>query len=199
MVTDPNFYYQLSLGVALFAFGWVLFRFGMNAVGFLLGFLFGYSFYNLLQSILPVFEMDPAQYMPDNIYVIVLFSIVFGVIGVLLVKRMFRVMVFVGVLAGLMYVLYTDESQMALLRGFFAQVGLLEPLDKTLGNVWPAAFALLGALLFLYLEKHVVILLTACTGAYLIANALAPILFLPLCFIGFFIQQKQRPLRRAPE
>lgn len=198
-MSDPNFYFQLALGVALFGFGWMLFRFGVNAVGFVMGFLFGYSLYNLLQSLLPVFDMDPNQYMPDNPWVIILFSIVFAVVGIILAKRVYVALVFVGVLAGLLYILYTDETQMGYLRQFFSEVGVLPHLDRVLGNLWPAILALIIAVLVIYMEKQVIVLVTACAGSYLIAKSTAPILFLPLCFIGYLLQHKQRPLKKQPE
>ncbi|MDP8245047.1 MAG: hypothetical protein P9L94_13260 [Candidatus Hinthialibacter antarcticus] len=196
---NANDYFQLALGVGLFGFGWMLFRFGVNAVGFVMGFLFGYSLYNLLQSLLPIFDMDPNQYMPDNPWIIILFSIVFAVVGIILAKRMYVALVFVGVLAGLLYVLYTDQTQMGYLRGFFAEVGVLQHLDRVLGNLWPAVLSFIIAILVIYMEKQVIILVTACVGSYLIASSVAPILFLPLCFIGYLLQHKQRPLKKQPE
>ncbi len=198
-MNEPNLYFQLALGVGLFGFGWMLFRFGVNAVGFVMGFLFGYSLYNLLQSLLPIFEIDPNQYMPDNPWIIILFSIVFAVIGIILAKRMYVALVFVGVLAGLLYVLYTDDKQMGYLRNFFEEVGVLQHLDRVLGNLWPAILAFIAAILVIYMEKQVIILVTACVGSYLIASAIAPILFLPLCFIGYLLQHKQRPIKKQPE
>lgn len=199
MPSNPNFYFELALGFALFGFGWMLFRWGVKAVGFVLGFIFGYSMYNLLQSLLPIFEIDPGQYMPDNPWVIVGFAAVWGVVGALLSKRVYTAMVFVGVLAGLLYILYTDAQQMGYLRGFLDEVGVLSHLDRVLGNVWPALLAFIIAILVIYFEKQVIILITACAGSYLIASATAPILFLPLCFIGYLLQQKQKPLKKADD
>lgn len=198
MWNNPETYFQLALGIALFAFGVKLFRFGISAAGFALGFLFGFSLYSLLQSLIPLFNPDFHRYFPDNLFVIAFFSGVFGFLGVMLAKRSYLAMVFIAVLAAGLYILYTDEGQRELVRSFFDQVGILQSLDNTLGEGWYALLALLVAVLFLYLENQVVIVGTACVGAYIIASTInIPILFLPLCFIGYLVQQKQKPLRKA--
>lgn len=200
MWNEPDTYFQLAAGIALFGFGWWIFRFGITAVGFGLGFVVGFSLYNLLHELAPVINPDFADMVPNNMVVIVIFSAVFGFFGTLLARRSYTIMVFISVFAGIMYILYSDPEQQKLVDSFFEQVGVLGYLEDTLGNAWYAILALLVAFLILYLEKQVVIVLSACVGSYLIASGInIPILFLPLCFIGYLIQQKQSGRLRKSE
>mgnify|MGYP006274420539 CR=1 FL=1 len=196
-LNDPNTFFQLALGIGLFAFGNQIFRLGVNAAGFALGFLLGFSLYRLLIDLIPAFAPDMAEFVPDNVFIHLGVSAGFGVVGILLARRSYLAMVFISVLAGCLYILYTDESQRELVRSFFEQVGILEPMENTLGEAWYAVLALLVAAAFLYFEKQIIIVITACAGSYVISDTInIPILFLPLCFLGYLVQQKQKPPKK---
>ncbi|MBD3265646.1 hypothetical protein GF373_03165 [bacterium] len=198
----PEFYLQLASGLALFAFGWMLFRFGINAVGFAVGFLFGYSSYEMILRLVPKFAPDFTSFFPSDPIALLIVGAIVGIIGIFLAHRIYIATLFIGVLAGVLYLLYTTQHR-DLLNQLFSLLGILEPLNNTLGNAWPALLAVLIALLFVYLEKQAIIILTACIGSFIIADSLnIPIIFLPLCFCGYLIQQKTKktsPKRSAEE
>lgn len=197
----PEFFLMLAIGLGLLAFGWVLVRFGIQAAGFGLGFLFGFNLYTALLDLVPRVDPKFARFFPDNPYTALFVGAVMGICALLLSKKLFQVLIFVGSLSGILYVLYFDEQQRALLDRFLTWAGVLAPLNRTVGNLWPAAAAILLALLVLYLQKRILMIITACMGSYIIADTLRiPILFLPLCFIGILLQQaKRRPKRKEAE
>jgi len=189
----PEFYLMLAIGLGLLAFGWVLVRFGIQAAAFGLGFLFGFNLYTALLDIVPRVDPQFVRFFPDNPYTPLFVGAVMGICALLLSKKIFQVLIFVGSLSGILYVLYFDEEQRALLNNFLRWAGVLEPLNRTVGNLWPAALAILLALLVLYLQKRILMIITACVGSYIISDTLKiPILFLPLCFIGILLQQTKR-------
>lgn len=192
----PDVFIHLALGLGLFAFGWTLFRFGVYAIGFLLGFMMGSSLYQILLEWIPKIDPELIRFFPDHPYTFLVVGAVMGIIGMILAKRVFLVLIFVGVLMGCLYLFYVDENQRVLLFELFARLGILEPLNHVLGTLWPAIFAVLIALVFLYFQKHVIIILTSCLGSYMLADVIAPILFLPLCFVGVLLQQTKRPRKK---
>ncbi|MGC9326523.1 MAG: hypothetical protein ACP5I1_02710 [Candidatus Hinthialibacter sp.] len=203
MEFTPDTYIRLALGLGLFAFGWTLFRFGLHAAGFILGYVFGTSSYELLVArLIRLHEMNVIgekwlEFIPQHTYATIFAGCVFGIAGILLAKKMYQVLIFLGGTAGALYILYTDENQKALLDQFLDWMGVLTPLNNTLGQAWPAVLAILIGLLFLLLQKRLIILLTACMGAYILSDAIQiPILFLPLCFIGYLLQTVKRPKKK---
>jgi len=194
----PEFFLMLAIGLGLLAFGWVLVRFGIHGAVFGLGFLFGFNLYTALLDIVPRVDPKFASLFPDNPYTALFVGAVMGICALLLSKKLFQVLIFVGSLSGILYLLYFDEQQRALLDRFLTWAGVLEPLNRTVGNLWPAAAAILLALLVLYLQKRILMIITACVGSYIISDTLRiPILFLPLCFVGILLQQaKRRPKRK---
>lgn len=203
MQLTPDTLIRLALGLGLFAFGWTLFRFGLNAAGFILGYVFGNSAYELLVTWLTrlhemgVIDEKWLSYLPQHPYAAFFAGCVFGVVGILLAKKMYQVMIFLGGLAGALYILYTDENQRALVEKLFTLIGVLQPIENALGNAWPAVLSLLIGLLFLLFQKQFIIVSTACMGAYIISDTIKiPIVFLPLCFIGYLLQTVKRPKRR---
>ncbi len=203
MQLTPDTFIRLALGLGLFAFGWALFRFGLHATGFILGYLFGTSAYELVVTWLvklnemKVVDDSVLQYIPQHPYATFFIGCVFGIVGIILAKKMYQVMIFIGGLAGALYVLYTDPNQRELLEKLFALIGILDPLNNALGNAWPALFSLLFGLLALAFQKRLITVLTACIGAYLISDTVnIPIIFLPLCFAGSLLQSIKRPKRK---
>ena len=185
-------YIQLAVGLGLFAFGWMLFRFGINAVGFCLGFTFGYSLYELLLKVLPSIAPDMAKQIPHDQIAIILAGCVTGIIGIFLARKVFTVSIFIGSLAGALYLLYASPHRVYVDKAL-SLAGVLTPLNHTFGNVWPAVIAILVALLFVYLEKQAIIIVTACIGSYILTAGInVPILFLPLCFIGYLLQTQSK-------
>lgn len=168
----PEFFLMLAIGLGLLAFGWVLVRFGIQAAGFGLGFLFGFNLYTALLDIVPRVDPKFARLFPDNPYTALFVGAVMGICALLLSKKLFQVLIFVGSLSGILYLLYFDEQQRALLDRFLAWAGVLEPLNRTVGNLWPAAAAILLALLVLYLQKRILMIITACVGSYIISDTL---------------------------
>jgi len=189
----PEFCLRLAVGLGLFAFGWTLFRLGLNAVGFGLGFLFGFSFYQMLITLAPEINPDLIRYFPTHPLTPYIAGAVTGILGVILSKRLFAAAIFLAVFAGSLYILYADKDQRELVERLFAAIGILNALNRTLGEAWPAVLAVIIAVLFILAQKQIVIALTACAGGYLIADSFnVPIAFLPLSFIGFLLQQKQK-------
>ena len=200
MQFTPEILIRMAIALGLFAFGWTLFRFGLHAAGFCLGYVFGTSVYELLVTWLiklnglGVIDDKWLQYVPHHPYAALFAGCVFGIVGILMAKKMYQVMIFLGGTAGALFILYTDERQKALVDQLFSWLGILEPLNNTLGNAWPAVLALLIGLLFIYFQKRLIIVLTACTGAYMITDIInIPIVFLPLCFVGYLLQTVKRP------
>ena len=195
---SPEIYLRLALGLGFLAFGWTLFRFGLRATGFGLGYVFGSSVYELVVTWVGIINPEWLRFFPDHPYTAFFVGIVTGIIGVLLAKRMYVVLIFIGSLSGALYILYADDQQRLLVEKLFSWIGILEPINNTLGNAWPAVLALLIALLFIYFQKQVIVLLTTCLGAYIISDTIdIPVLFLPLCFIGYLLQQTKRPRRKV--
>lgn len=201
MNPTPEFFLQFAFGLAFLAFGWTLFRFGVRAVGFMAGYTFGFSVYELIVELVMTLYPEGLKYFPQHPLAPVFAGAVTGVLGVFFAKKIYQVGIFTGVLAGSLYLLYSTDQGLLLKQGL-AAIGVLEPLDSTLGNAWPAVLAVLTALLFLWLQKQMITLLTACIGAFILAETLnIPIIFLPLCFVGYLLQQtarKKKPAARAP-
>ena len=199
MNLNPLLLIDLALGLGLLAFGWTLFRFGLNAVGFAAGFLFGYSLYQLIVQFLAEHRPEALQYFPPHTLAPALAGVIAGIVGVMLIKRLYIACIFLGVLAAGLYILYATE-QRVVLDHVLESAGVLAPLNRTFDGLWYAVVALLVALLFVYFQKQMIILLTACIGAFVIANTLhTPILFLPLCLAGILLQQKARRTKTVPQ
>lgn len=198
----PENFIQLAIGLALFAFGWFIFRIGIKAVGFGLGFMAGYSSYNLLLEWLPKIFPDFMRYLPTHPLTAVFVGIVIGLVGMFLAKRMYMAVIFIGALAGGLYLFYATgpngvNEQRMMVENFMKMVGIYESIDRTLGDLWLAILALIIAGLFVAMQKQVIILATACVGSYIIVETIhVPILFLPLCFVGFLLQQSQSRYKR---
>ncbi len=193
---NPEFFIRLAVGLGLFAFGWTLFRFGINAVGFCLGALFGFSFFQLLTDLIPKLNPEWMKFIPQHPYAPHLFACVLGIVGIFLARRVYMAIAFLGVFSGIIYLLY-DTQQREYVEQLFTWLNVLEPIENTLGNLWPAVLALIIAALFIYTQKHIIIALTACIGAYMIATTVnIPILFLPLCFVGILLQQSQKRTKK---
>lgn len=202
----PEILIRMAIALGFFAFGWTLFRFGLRAAGFCLGYVFGTSVYELLVTWLVklnelhLVEDQWLQYLPQHPLAALVAGCVFGVVGIIMAQKMYQVLIFLGGTAGGLYVLYTDESQRALVEKLFAWLGILQPIDNLLGNAWPAVLAILIGLLFLLFQKKLIVVLTACAGAYMISDIVKiPILFLPLCFIGYLLQTIKRPSSKKAE
>ncbi len=194
---DPNILIRLAIGLSLFAFGWTVFRLGINAAGFSMGFLFGFSFYEMLVALVQQINPDLNRFFPDHPLMPVIFGAVLGILGIILAKRLYIAAVFLSVLAGALYILYTDEKQREYVEQLFIWLNVMEPINQTLGQAWPAVLAILIAALFLLLQKQIIIVLSACAGSYIIADTInIPLLFLPLCFVGYILQQQQKKMKK---
>ncbi len=199
MSGQANYFFQLAIGLGLFAFGWTLFRFGIKVTGFALGFFFGFTLYEFIAAMVPSINPEFVRFLPQHPLTSTFVGIVMGILGVLFSKRAYQATLFLGALMGSLYILYTDPQQRELLEKAMAYCGILETIESTVGNVWPAILSMIIALLFLYCQKQIVVIMTACIGAYIIADTIdIPILFLPLCFAGFLLQQTKRPKREQP-
>lgn len=197
MNLTPETLIQLAVGLALFAFGWTLFRFGIRAVGFGLGFMAGYSTYKLLLEWIPKISADSIKYFPQTEFAPILLGVVLGLVGMYVAKKMYMVTVFVGSFAGGLYLLYAQDQYREMIAGVLNRLGVLEAINSTIGPIWPALVALLIAGLFVVMQRQLMTLLTACVGSYIIVETVKiPVLFLPLCFIGFLLQQTQTRYKR---
>ena len=194
MEFTPEVFIQLAIGLALFAFGWSLFRFGIRAIGFGLGFMAGFSTYELLIEWVPKINPDFMRYLPQHELASVFLGSVLGLVGMFLAKKMYMAVIFIAVFLGCLYILYSPDSQQrGLIEDVMIGLNIYGNINNTLGNLWPAVLALIIAGIFLLLQKQVVILLTAAAGSYIIAETIRiPILFLPMIFIGYLIQQTQK-------
>jgi hypothetical protein len=200
MTIQPDTYLLLSIGLGLFAFGFNLFRFGVKAVGFGLGFMFGYSLYDLILKWLPAIVPDAMKYLPQDKLAVILAGCIFGIIGVFLARKVFQATLFTALLGTVLYVLYGNEEYRGMIERLFELIGILDPINQTLGNAWPALLAIVVALLFIFLEKQALMVLTACVGSFLIAGTInVPITFLPLCFFGYLIQWYQGKKKKKDE
>lgn len=200
MNEQATFFLQLAIGLGLFAFGWTLFRFGVKVTGFALGFFFGFTLYEFVAAIVPRIDPGFVRFLPQHPLTSTFVGIVMGIIGVLFSKKAYQVTLFLGALMGSLYILYTDPQQRELIEKLMASIGILEPIVNTVGNIWPAILSVLIALLFLYCQKQIIVILTACTGAYIIADTIdIPIFFVPLCFVGFLLQQTKYPRKVKQE
>lgn len=185
-------YLLLAIGLSFLGFGWVLVRFGVRMTGVASGFMFGFGVYQLIVEIVKAVEPQGLQYVPDNPYVAIMVGAFCGAIGFFIAKQVYQIAIFLGSLSAGLYIMYKTD-QRVLVEQLFEKIGILESLYGTLGNAWPAIFAVLIALLFVYMQRQMMIILTACVGALLISNTLEiPIVFLPLCFIGYILQQKTK-------
>jgi hypothetical protein len=154
-------------------------------------------FYKLLMEWIPIINPDWLRFFPEHPGTSIIVGIVFGIISLLLAKKVYQILLFLAVLMGCLYLFYADPNQREYLYKLFEWLGILQPITNTVGELWPAILAILIALVFLYFQKHVVVTLTACIGSYMIADIIAPILFLPLCFIGILLQLTKTP--RSPK
>ncbi len=196
MTQTPEWFLRLALGLGLFAFGWILFRFGINAVGFGLGYLFGFSLYELLLELIPTVNSEWMKFLPQHPFAPHLFGVIFGIVGIFLARRVYIAIAFVGVFFGILYLLYGTD-QRGFLDSLFATFGILEPLNNNLGNLWPAILALVIAAIVVISQRQIIILLTACIGSYIISTTMnIPVIFLPLCFVGILLQQSQKRTKK---
>jgi predicted membrane protein len=190
-------YLLLAIGLSFLGFGWVLVRFGVRMTGMASGFMFGFGVYQLVVVIVEAVEPQGLQYVPDNLAIALMVGAFCGVIGLFVAQKIYQIAIFLGSLSAGLFIMY-KTNQRELVEQLFTVMGILEPLYRTLGNAWPAILAVLIALLFVYMQRQMMILLTACIGALLISNTVEiPILFLPLCFIGYILQQKTKSRPRV--
>lgn len=190
-------YLLLAIGLSLLGFGWVLVRFGVRMTGVASGFMFGFGLYQLVVEVVKAVDPQGLQYVPDNPAIALMVGAFCGAVGWFVAKRIYQIAIFLGSLSAGLYIMY-KTGQRGLVEDLFEWMGILEPLYRTLGNAWPAIFAILIALLFLYLQRQMMILVTSCIGALIISNTLnIPEIFLPLCFIGYILQQKTKTRPRA--
>ncbi len=183
---------QLGIGLSFLAFGWILVYLGVRMTGVASGFLFGFGIYQLIVEVIKVVEPQGLQYVPDKPEVAIVVGVFTGAIGWFVAQKIYQIAIFLGSLAAALYLLYKSEQRI-LIENFFEWLGILQPLYSTLGNAWPAIFAILIALLFVYLQRQMIILVTSCIGALVISKAVnIPMSFLPLCFVGYILQQKTK-------
>lgn len=190
-------YLLLAIGLSFLGFGWVLVRLGVRMTGVASGFMFGFGVYQLIVVIIREVDPQGLNYVPDNAAVALMAGAFCGAIGWFVAKKIYQIAIFVGSLSAGLYIMY-KTGQRELIELLFDKIGILVPLYGTLGNAWPAILAVLIALLFVYLQRQMMILVTACVGALLISNTVdIPIIFLPLCFIGYILQQKTKSRPRV--
>ena len=183
---------QLALGLGLFAFGWLLFRYGTYTAGFCLGFICGYKLYEFLLRFLAAAAPDLSKMGTQSQASILLPACIFGITGIFLAHRFFRISIFAGSLAGVLYIFYATPQRIYVDKAL-EKAGLLSPLSDTFSTVWPVLMALFISWIFVSLGKYGIILLTSCLGSSLLSSGFhIPALFLPLCLAGCIVQSHTR-------
>ncbi len=189
---NPQLFIRLAMGLGLLAFGWTLFRFGVNAVGFCVGYMFGSTAYPMVLQLVAQLEPDWLRFFPQHELAPYVAGAIFGVMGIFFARSVYRLTIFVGVLSGSLYLMYATP-QRDYVNQIFEWFGVLEKLNETMGDAWPAALCLIVSALVLLSQKVIIIVLTSCMGAFVLAESInVPVLFLPLCIIGFFLQKTQK-------
>ena len=177
--TPENIPFMIA-GLLLCFGGWWLFRASVFFMGLILGASFGYA---LAAFVVKAGLVDvPGSWLP---WVIIVSMILFGLLGIWLIKKLLKVLLFIG---GFLFGI--------LISAFYAgiQVTPMQPdlilvLVKNL-PLWSVALGIGFGILFVFFEKAFIILYTCAVGSYLIMSRTgAPVyLFYGLLVIGALVQ-----------
>ena len=142
--------------------GWWLFRFSTLFAGFILGASAGYILAPVLLQSIP--DLLPSTWKP---WVIMSSAVIFGLAGILLLKSMVMMILFI---AGFLF-------GMILMPHYFnGQEGITQAMDIELLfeniSVWSVVSGLSWGILFVLLERWLLILLTCSVGAYLVRSTM---------------------------
>ena len=170
----------LLAGAVLCFAGWHLFRVSKYIIGFVIGGSIGHS---LAQSLVVMF--DKPELMSWAPWISVAGMVLFGILGVLMVKAVIKVLLFAGGFvfgAGVVSVLTGGAHGLV-------QVHSASLLIQDL-SAWAIAAGAACGILFIFFERGFVILYTAALGAYLATwpFGLNPVVFLLLTAAGAFVQ-----------
>lgn len=167
-------------GVLLCFAGWHLFRFSRYIIGFIVGASTGYV---LAVLTLKTFQKPfPPSWEP---WVVLISTILFAVIGILLIKVVIKAVLFVaGFLFGNVLVAVYSGGMKAMPDTYSIQVLI----DNV--SVWSIGAGLICGILFIFFEKGFVILYTCAVGAYLVTTQMGapPMVFYVMLSVGSVVQ-----------
>lgn len=166
---------QFTLGILLCLFGWVCYWGGLHVLGGLVGISLAVS---LAWIFVRAGEMGSASQV---IYIVA--AVIGAVLGIILLRQIhYGFFLLVGGMIGLVIGL---QVGVLLAEQEFAATAWLKPASGGIG-------AIAGALLFLLLSRHIIILITSAMGAVFTATAYTyrdPLLILLIAlFLGLIVQ-----------
>lgn len=170
----------IVIGLLLCFAGWWLFRISTFSMGLILGASMGYT--------LAVLVLKTGQIpLPDSWapWVIILVTIIFGLLGILLIKTIIKILLFIaGFLFGMVLIALYSGGQGATMQPYSIKL-LIENL-----SIWSVALGLVFGILFVLFQKGFVIIYTCAVGAYLVTSYMEapPMVFYGLLFIGTIVQ-----------
>lgn len=179
------------LGIGLLVAGYTLYRFGIRAVGGYLGGLAGLGIWRLAEEF--VLKGHLTSYR-EHIIGMVLAILLFAIVGMFLAIRFYMILVFLGTFLGGLYIVYSPDANYGrVLFQVIEKTRFFQILYQSTGEMAPAIVMLVLAAIVLLLHRHVIIILTSITGAYLISmHTSMSFLFPALIAIGLATQSAGR-------
>ena len=180
MGLSPESIFIIVMGLLLCFAGWWLFRISIISMGLIVGASMGYALIILVlkTSQIPI----PDSWAP---WVIILVMIVFGLLGILLIKTIVKILLFIaGFLFGMVLIALYSGGQEVIMQPYSIRL-LIEHL-----SIWSFASGLFFGILFVLFQKVFVIIYTCAVGAYLVMSYMEapPMVFYGLLFIGTIVQ-----------
>jgi hypothetical protein len=182
-MTEAEFAYWITLigGILLTFGGWTIYRFGIHAIGFLIGFAIGGGISLFLFILLVQQKPELEVYLP---WVVLAFGLLVGLLNMRIFFKLYYLIVFI---AG---VIYGAAIKTTFLDQWPPAVQLFQNIGVLGQSPWVELLAgLLLGLIAVLLHRHLVILLTVLLGSGLIVVATELNWLFPLLlFLGLFSQ-----------
>lgn len=155
-----------GLGTALLLFGWSFYRFGIRAIGFLIGAAIGAS---LGYSLVTLLATTQPSIQPYAIWIALGMALLLGLLNMRIVMKVYYLLVFaVGAIYGAHLKIHWFDT-LPPASGWLDRLGVLgeSPWAEIL-------FGLIAGILCVIFQRYLVILLTTLMGGVLIVSVLHP-------------------------
>lgn len=176
----------ILLGLVCLLGGYTLYRWGIRAVGAYLGVLAGLGFWRVVEE----FVLRPhMQGTFDYRIGLLISAVVFALLGAYLAMRFYMALLFFATFLGGLYIVYSGDIESGTrLLDAVQETQVFQFVYRYAHDLTPALFVLVVAALMMLLHKHMVIIVTSFTGAYLVAVYTFPYLFPAFLAVGLFSQ-----------
>ncbi len=175
---------MIAVGTGFLIAGYTLYRLGIKAIGAYLGALAGMGLWRIA---IEVFLYQHLTGENDYKIGLIISAIVFGIAGAFFAIRFYSFLVFFATFFGGLYIYYT-ESLGPVNTHYLERTEAFQSLYEHVGDLAPALVILVFAGAMVFFQRHIVILATAATGAYLIATETYIYLFPALLVVGLVSQ-----------